>query len=162
MGRVAKFIGGCVLTFGGVYAITSGRAQPPVSDEGNGYDEEAEIGLVDEGRPKDPTTPADDTSSYRSAECCSRSASPPVCGPWGTPRGGTESPEFVRQGTLPDPFVSSGGTGSGEGLEDSPDPVPPEYRRQSRSFDEFFTPGEDSPDPIPPEHRQRPDLDPFL
>ncbi len=49
--RIAKFIGGCVMTFLGVYLITSGRGRT----EGNGIDEELgdeenAIGLVDEER----------------------------------------------------------------------------------------------------------------
>ncbi|KAL8926667.1 MAG: hypothetical protein Q9208_002741 [Pyrenodesmia sp. 3 TL-2023] len=47
--RVAKFAGGCLLTFLGVYLITSGRSRE--GDEGEHLDDEEEaIGLVDEER----------------------------------------------------------------------------------------------------------------
>ncbi|MCJ1314378.1 hypothetical protein MMC25_008060 [Agyrium rufum] len=49
--RVAKFAGGCILTFSGVYLITSGRGKNEddnMDDEGDEDDEESMIGLVDE------------------------------------------------------------------------------------------------------------------
>ena len=48
--RVGKFIGGCVLTFLGVYLITSGRSHGNGSEYGDEMndDEEGMIGLVDE------------------------------------------------------------------------------------------------------------------
>ena len=48
IGRVGKFIGGCALTFAGVYTITSGRVQPPTNNDGSLFEEEAEIDLIDE------------------------------------------------------------------------------------------------------------------
>ncbi len=51
-GRVAKFAGGCLLTFLGVYLITSGRSRE--GDDGERLDDEEEaIGLVDEERRTD-------------------------------------------------------------------------------------------------------------
>lgn len=50
--RVGKFAGGCLLTFLGVYLITSGR--PREGDDGERLDDEEEvIGLVDEERLQD-------------------------------------------------------------------------------------------------------------
>ena len=47
--RVAKFAGGCALTFLGVYLITSGRPRGGEDDQqGPGEDEEGGIGLIDE------------------------------------------------------------------------------------------------------------------
>ena len=46
--RVGKFIGGCILTFLGVYLITSGRARTGDVDGIDGDDEENTIGMVDE------------------------------------------------------------------------------------------------------------------
>ena len=46
--RVGKFIGGCLLTFLGVYLITSGRARTGDLDGADGDDEENTIGMVDE------------------------------------------------------------------------------------------------------------------
>ncbi|KAL9101678.1 MAG: hypothetical protein Q9187_009210 [Circinaria calcarea] len=47
--RVGKFIGGCALTFSGVYLITSGRVRGnDADDDGEVEDEENAIGLVDE------------------------------------------------------------------------------------------------------------------
>ena len=52
--RVGKFVGGCVLTFLGVYLITSGRSQDDNDeDEEETHDEEEAIGLVDEERYED-------------------------------------------------------------------------------------------------------------
>ena len=51
--RVGKFVGGCVLTFLGVYFITSGRTGQH-NDEGDDLDdEENNIGLIDEERYQD-------------------------------------------------------------------------------------------------------------
>ncbi|KAI4122938.1 MAG: hypothetical protein LQ338_005545 [Usnochroma carphineum] len=49
-GRVGKFIGGCLLTFLGVYLITSGRSEESRDEKGRFDDEEEAIGLVDEER----------------------------------------------------------------------------------------------------------------
>ena len=49
-GRVGKFIGGCALTFAGVYAITSDRGDEGVEDKVFDADEELAIDLVDEER----------------------------------------------------------------------------------------------------------------
>ena len=47
--RIGKFIGGCLLTFLGVYLITSGRASgDDADDEGEDGEEENTIGLIDE------------------------------------------------------------------------------------------------------------------
>lgn len=47
--RVGKFVGGCALTFSGVYLITSGRARGNDADDDEEIeDEENAIGLVDE------------------------------------------------------------------------------------------------------------------
>ena len=47
--RVAKFVGGCVLTFSGVWLITSDRTRGEDDQEGPGGDDEDDaIGLVDE------------------------------------------------------------------------------------------------------------------
>ena len=47
--RIGKFIGGCLLTFLGVYLITSGRAvDRPFETDAHDHDEEAAIDLVDE------------------------------------------------------------------------------------------------------------------
>ncbi|KAL8787712.1 MAG: hypothetical protein Q9213_002032 [Squamulea squamosa] len=46
--RVGKFIGGCLLTFLGVYLITSGRSREDEDSEDPLGDEEEAIGLVDE------------------------------------------------------------------------------------------------------------------
>ena len=46
--RVGKFIGGCLLTFLGVYLITSGRARTGDLEGADGDDEENTIGMVDE------------------------------------------------------------------------------------------------------------------
>lgn len=53
--RVVKFIGGCLLTFLGVYLITSGRAGADGGDDEEDDDEENLIGLVDEERYQDET-----------------------------------------------------------------------------------------------------------
>ncbi|MCJ1231409.1 hypothetical protein MMC12_008086 [Toensbergia leucococca] len=47
--RVGKFVGGCVLTFLGVYLITSGRARSNIANDDESVDdEENAIGLIDE------------------------------------------------------------------------------------------------------------------
>jgi hypothetical protein len=51
--RVGKFVGGCALTFLGVYLITSGRAHGGIDEEDDDDDEEGVIGLVDEERYQD-------------------------------------------------------------------------------------------------------------
>ncbi|KAI4286694.1 MAG: hypothetical protein L6R35_004053 [Caloplaca aegaea] len=48
--RMGKFVGGCLLTFLGVYLITSGRSGEGLVDESHLDDEEEAIGLVDEER----------------------------------------------------------------------------------------------------------------
>ncbi|KAI4142068.1 MAG: hypothetical protein L6R39_005091, partial [Caloplaca ligustica] len=52
-GRVGEFIGGCLLTFLGVYLITSGRTREDDGDEDHLDDEEEAIGLVDEEQVQD-------------------------------------------------------------------------------------------------------------
>ena len=59
--RVGKFVGGCVLTFLGVYLITSGRATKGDEDEDD--DEENTIGLVDEERYQDEVEERDATKT---------------------------------------------------------------------------------------------------
>lgn len=51
--RVGKFLGGCALTFLGVYLITSGRPRSNRLEDGELEDEEEAIGLVDEERYQD-------------------------------------------------------------------------------------------------------------
>ncbi len=51
--RVGKFIGGCLLTFLGVYLITSGRSRENEDAEDHLDNEEEAIGLVDEERLQD-------------------------------------------------------------------------------------------------------------
>ena len=51
--RVAKFVGGCILTFLGVYLITSARGSKSDGGDGDSFDEENAIGLVDEERYQD-------------------------------------------------------------------------------------------------------------
>ena len=46
--RVGKFVAGCVLTFLGVYLITSGRSGDTNKDDDDNEDEEQMIGLIDE------------------------------------------------------------------------------------------------------------------
>ena len=46
--RVGKFVAGCLLTFLGVYLITSGRSGDSHNEEGDSEDEEQMIGLIDE------------------------------------------------------------------------------------------------------------------
>ncbi|KAI4224501.1 MAG: hypothetical protein L6R40_008440 [Gallowayella cf. fulva] len=46
--RVGKFVGGCLLTFLGVYLITSGRTREVADEDDHPVDEEEAIGLVDE------------------------------------------------------------------------------------------------------------------
>ncbi|KAL8804563.1 MAG: hypothetical protein Q9182_002478 [Xanthomendoza sp. 2 TL-2023] len=67
---MGKFIGGCFLTFLGVYLITSGRTREGEDEEDNMNDEEEAIGLVDEERRQDeadahpdPNTPSRRKSS---------------------------------------------------------------------------------------------------
>lgn len=48
MVRAAKFIGGCLLTFFGVYLITSGRPQDSDEEEGESLEEEEGIHMVDD------------------------------------------------------------------------------------------------------------------
>ncbi|KAI4113852.1 MAG: hypothetical protein LQ345_005255 [Seirophora villosa] len=51
--RVGKFVGGCLLTFLGVYLITSGRSTEGPDNESHLDDEEEAIGLVDEEQLQD-------------------------------------------------------------------------------------------------------------
>lgn len=51
--RVGKFVGGCILTFLGVYLITSARGQRGDDQDVDDTDEENAIGLVDEERYQD-------------------------------------------------------------------------------------------------------------
>ena len=53
--RVAKFVGGCLLTFLGVYLITSDRERRDDADNDDLDDEENAIGLIDEERYQDDT-----------------------------------------------------------------------------------------------------------
>lgn len=65
-GRVGEFVGGCLLTFLGVYFITSGRSRNG-GDEGEHLDDEEEaIGLVDEERlQNEAAADGDDNGSPR-------------------------------------------------------------------------------------------------
>ncbi|KAL8854128.1 MAG: hypothetical protein Q9221_001050 [Calogaya cf. arnoldii] len=51
--RVGKFVGGCLLTFLGVYLITSGRSRESEDAEEHLDDDEEAIGLIDEERLQD-------------------------------------------------------------------------------------------------------------
>ncbi len=62
--RVAKFIGGCLLTFLGVYLITSGRAKAGDDGDDGVDDEENAIGLVDEERYQDQTENVSDENEH--------------------------------------------------------------------------------------------------
>ncbi|KAL8695930.1 MAG: hypothetical protein Q9201_007900, partial [Fulgogasparrea decipioides] len=63
--RVGKFIGGCLLTFLGVFLITSGRSRESAREDENLDDEEEAIGLVDEERLEDEAEADEDSASKR-------------------------------------------------------------------------------------------------
>ena len=63
--RVGKFVGGCLLTFLGVYLITSGRARTGDLDGGDGDDEENTIGMVDEEYEDEVSEVQDEESQSR-------------------------------------------------------------------------------------------------
>ena len=59
--RVAKFVGGCLLTFLGVYLITSGRSSGERNEDEDIEDEEEAIGLIDEETPYNGRREVDDS-----------------------------------------------------------------------------------------------------
>ncbi|KAI4233307.1 MAG: hypothetical protein LQ352_008264, partial [Teloschistes flavicans] len=64
--RVGEFVGGCLLTFLGVYLITSGRSrEDSEDDDGLDDDEEGAIGLIDEERLQDEAEAHDQDPSTR-------------------------------------------------------------------------------------------------
>ena len=65
--RIGKFVGGCLLTFLGVYLLTSGRASENDADNGedNADGEEDTIGLVDEEAHQDENVEAYDGETQR-------------------------------------------------------------------------------------------------
>lgn len=131
--RVGKFVGGCLLTFFGVYLITSGRSQVDRSEDEELSDEEREerIGLADQdsaredipytdrarnesstgrARPKtaDLANPDDDEDSRRSSRVSFIDPSPPHR----TPRVHSNSPyqPSHRIATSTDPSIQSSRT----------------------------------------------------
>lgn len=93
--RVGKFVGGCVLTFSGVYLITSGRAGQSTDEDDASEDEETTIGLVDEERYEDEVEVADaqkggsrreSTPSIRFDKPSRRPSKPQADGPSSQPR----------------------------------------------------------------------------
>ena len=58
--RVAKFAGGCLLTFLGVYLITSGRSSEESSEDEDIGDEEEAIRLIDDEAPYNDSREVDD------------------------------------------------------------------------------------------------------
>ena len=64
--RVGKFVAGCLLTFLGVYLITSGRSGDSHNEDGDNEDEEQMIGLIDEEeRQEDVTTSSNEGGDDR-------------------------------------------------------------------------------------------------
>lgn len=93
--RVGKFVGGCALTFSGVYLITSGRAGHSDDEEDASDDEENTIGLVDEERYEDEVEVGDagkgnsrreSTPSIRFDKPSRRTSNPQADGPSSQPR----------------------------------------------------------------------------
>lgn len=93
--RVGKFVGGCVLTFSGVYLITSGRAGQSTDEDDTSEDEETTIGLVDEERYEDEVDVVDaqkggsrreSTASIRFENPSRRPSKPQADGPSSQPR----------------------------------------------------------------------------
>ncbi|KAL8771440.1 MAG: hypothetical protein Q9209_003108 [Squamulea sp. 1 TL-2023] len=62
--RVGKFIGGCLLTFLGVYLITSGRSREDEGSENHLGDEEEAISLVDEEARQDEAEAEANEANY--------------------------------------------------------------------------------------------------
>jgi len=93
--RVGKFVGGCALTFSGVYLITSDRAGPSNDEDDASEDEENTIGLVDEERYEDDVDVVDagkggsrreSTPSIRFDNPSRRPSKPQADGPSSQPR----------------------------------------------------------------------------
>lgn len=93
--RLGKFVGGCVLTFLGVYLITSGRAGQHGDDKEEEEDEESTMGLVDEERYQDEleagkvskaSSRRESTPSVRLDHHSRRSSRPQADGPSSLPR----------------------------------------------------------------------------
>ncbi|KKY16561.1 hypothetical protein UCRPC4_g05898 [Phaeomoniella chlamydospora] len=75
--RVGKFVGGCVLTFLGVYLITGGRHNRDEHDGDEGLDEEQTIGLIDEEANEDQVRPVLESRSHTISSQMSRKLLPP-------------------------------------------------------------------------------------
>ncbi len=74
--RVGKFVGGCALTFGGVFLITSGRPSGAVDHGEEDIDEEATIGLIDEESIQNVTESAEGESVLATLQKPCSSSSP--------------------------------------------------------------------------------------
>ena len=95
--RVGKFVGGCVLTFLGVYLITSARGQADDDrDDDDLDDEENGIGLVDEERyqdePEEHTTTKDRMRRHESTSSIRLSNPPQSRSPRRTSRQHSDGP----------------------------------------------------------------------
>ncbi|OJD14567.1 hypothetical protein AJ78_05085 [Emergomyces pasteurianus Ep9510] len=75
--RAGKFIGGCTLTFLGVYLITSGRTRADVSESESDSDEEA-IGLLGTERYRDSIEWQRESRHSHSEQTLNRTSSPAV------------------------------------------------------------------------------------
>ena len=84
--RVGKFVGGCLLTFLGVYLITSGRARTGDADGADGDDEENTIGMIDEEYEDQVSEIQDEESQSRRQSIADTLLGPKACPSTGSRR----------------------------------------------------------------------------
>ena len=135
--RVGKFVGGCLLTFLGVYLITSGRSEEVEDVENQLDDEEEAIGLIDEERLQDDS---DANGAYHARSRRKSSMNEMINGSSKSSRRSSHH-TFTGQSSLPHtPLRQSSTTTTSALSRSSTNPQTPPTSHHGRSSESYYTP----------------------
>ncbi|KAL9032703.1 MAG: hypothetical protein Q9180_006349 [Flavoplaca navasiana] len=135
--RVGKFVGGCLLTFLGVYLITSGRSEEGEDVENQLDDEEEAIGLIDEERLQDDS---DANGAYHARSRRKSSRSEMINDSSKSSRRSSHH-TFSGQSSLPrTPLRQSSTTTTSALSRSSTNPQTPLTSHHGRSSESYYTP----------------------